>query len=500
MIDFMVRCLRNLRTSGIKLQRMIHLKTWLILVTAFFLVIGCKAPQGAMIKQEMKEDIPERFPDHQEGEIMNSGTVKWREFITDPVLVNLIDTALKNNRDLMQVLQEIEIAKSNVLFKKGAMSPSVSMSIGAGVKKSARYTSEGAGNATTDIEPGRKMPDPLPNFGMGINTSWEVDIWKKLRDGKDAAVAHYLSTVEGKNFVLSNLIEQISSQYYELLALDNRLDIVKQYIQIQEKALLVAKVQKQAAVSTELAVKRFEAELIKSKAVLTTLEQEMTEKENGLNALLGRFPQPIPRDKSSLLSTVPQKVGVGIPSELLSNRPDIKRAEWELRSSQLNVAVAKKEFYPSFTISATLGLAAFKPSYLIKMPESIAYGLVGDLAGPLINKSAIKANFATADSRQLQALYEYDKTILNAYIEVSNLLSKIKNIDLYYQMKCNETDVLNQSIGIANLLFKNSRADYLEILLNQRDVLSARQELIEAKKEQLIAVVHIYKSLGGGWQ
>lgn len=499
MIDFKGRYLTDLSTSQIKSQKMICPKTWLVLVTGLFLATGCKAPQGAVIKQEMKEDIPDKFPD-QEAQTFNSGNVKWREFITDPVLVNLIDTALKNNRDLMQVLQEIEIAKSNVLLKKGSMSPMVSLSVGTGVKKSARYTSEGAGNATTDIEPGRKMPDPLPNFGMGLNTSWEVDIWKKLRDGKDAAVSHYLATIEGKNFVLSNLIEQISSQYYELLALDNRLDIVKQYIQIQEKALSVAKIQKQAAVSTELAVKRFEAELIKSKATLTTLQQEMIEKENGLNALLGRFPQPIPRDKSSLLSIVPQKVNVGIPSELLSNRPDIKRAELELRSSQLNLAVARKEFYPSFTISATLGLAAFKPSYLIKMPESIAYGLVGDLAGPLINKSAIKANFSTANARQLQALYEYDRTILNAYIEVANLLSKVKNIDLYYQMKCNETEVLNQSIDIANLLFKNSRADYLEILLNQRDVLSARQELIDAKKEQLIAVVHIYKSLGGGWQ
>lgn len=499
MIDFNGRYLTDLSTSRIKPQMAIHRKTWLVLLAGLFLATGCKAPQGAIIKQEMKEDLPEQFPD-QEAQTLNSGNVKWREFITDPVLVNLIEMALKNNRDLMQVFQEIEIAKSNVLFKKGAMSPTVSMSMGTGVKKSARYTSEGAGNATTDIEPGRKMPDPLPNFGMGLNTSWEVDIWKKLRDGKDAAVSHYLATIEGKNFVLSNLIEQISTQYYDLLALDNRLDIVKQYIQIQEKALSVAKIQKQAAVSTELAVKRFEAELIKSKATLTTLQQEMTEKENGLNALLGRFPQPIPRDKSSLLSTVPQKIGVGIPSELLSNRPDIKRAELELRSSQLNVSVARKEFYPSFTISATLGLAAFKPSYLIKMPESIAYGIIGDLAGPLINKSAIKANFSTANARQLQALYEYDKTILNAYIEVANLMSKVKNIDLYYQMKRNETEVLNQSIDIAGLLFKNSRADYLEILLNQRDVLSARQELIEAKKEQLIAVVHIYKSLGGGWQ
>ncbi len=134
------------------------------------------------------------------------------------------------------------------------------------------------------------------------------------------------------------------------------------------------------------------------------------------------------------------------------------------------------------------------------MPESIAYNLVGEMAGPLINKSAIKANFQAADAKQIQALYEYDKTILNAYLDVANLMSKIKNIDQYYQLKSQETKALDQSIDIANQLFRNSRADYLEVLLNQRDALDAKMELIEAKQKQLNAVVDIYKSLGGGWK
>ena len=464
-------------------------------------LVGCRAPMVTVIKDEVKENLPQNFSQEERQDVnANSGTTPWRQFFTDPNLVGLIETALKNNQELLITLQEIEIAKSGVLAKKGKLTPTVSAGIGAGLKKAGRYTSEGAGDATTEIEPGREMPDPLGNFEGGLMANWEIDIWKKLRTEKEAAVAHYLSTVEGKNFVLSNLIEEVADNYYELLALDNQLDIIQQYIRLQERALEISKIQKEAAAATELAVKKFEAELAKSKAAEYTIRQDITEKENQINALLGRYPQPIVRTKESFMSTMPQTVYTGIPSQLLANRPDIKQAELELQAAKLDVQAARKEFYPSLEISATLGLEAFKPSYLVKLPESIAYNLAGELAGPLINKSAIKANFQTADAKQIQSLYEYDKTILHAYLDVANLMSKVKNIDQYYQMKSQETKALDQSIDIANQLFKNSRADYLEVLLNQRDALDAKMELIEAKQKQLSTVVDIYKSLGGGWK
>lgn len=473
-----------------------------IVASALLLVLtGCRAPMATVIKDEVKENLPQNFnQEEQQDANANSGTTPWRQFFTDPNLVSLIETALKNNQELLITLQEIEIAKSGVLAKKGKLTPTVSAGIGAGLKKAGRYTSEGAGDATTEIEPGREMPDPLGNFEGGLMANWEIDIWKKLRTEKEAAVAHYLSTVEGKNFVLSNLIEEVADNYYELLALDNQLDIIQQYIKLQQRALEISKIQKEAAAATELAVKKFEAELAKSKAAEYTVRQNITEKENQINALLGRYPQPIVRTKESFMSTMPQTVYTGIPSQLLANRPDIKQAELELKAAKLDVQAARKEFYPSLEISATLGLEAFKPSYLVKLPESIAYNLAGELAGPLINKSAIKANFQTADAKQIQSLYEYDKTILHAYLDVANLMSKVKNIDQYYQMKSQETKALDQSIDIANQLFRNSRADYLEVLLNQRDALDAKMELIEAKQKQLSTVVDIYKSLGGGWK
>jgi NodT family efflux transporter outer membrane factor (OMF) lipoprotein len=474
------------------------------IITAIALSLAlasCKAPMATVIKDEVKENLPQNFNQQEQQDANNnSGTTPWRQFFTDPNLVSLIETALKNNQELLITLQEIEIAKSSVLYKKGKLSPTVAAKLGAGVSKAGRYTSEGAGDATTDIEAGREIPDPLGNFEGGLMANWEIDIWKKLRTEKESAVAHYLSTVEGKNFVLSNLIEEVADNYYELLALDNQLDIIQQYIKLQERALEISKIQKQAAAATELAVKKFEAELAKSKASEYTIRQEITEKENEINALLGRYPQQIVRTKESFMSTIPQTVYTGIPSQLLSNRPDIKQAELELKSSKLDVEAARKEFYPSLEISATLGLEAFKPSYLVKLPESIAYNLAGELAGPLINKSAIKANFQSADAKQIQSLYEYDKTILNAYLDVANLMSRVKNIDQYYQLKSQETKALDESIDIANQLFRNSRADYLEVLLNQRDALDAKMELVEAKQKQLSTVVDIYKSLGGGWK
>ncbi|MDQ0595437.1 multidrug efflux system outer membrane protein [Chryseobacterium ginsenosidimutans] len=473
-----------------------------IAAIALSLVLAsCKAPMATVIKDEVKENVPQNFNQEEQGDANNnSGTTPWRQFFTDPNLVSLIETALKNNQELMITLQEIEIAKSGVLAKKGRLTPTVSAGIGAGVSKVGRYTSEGAGDASTEIESGKEMPDPLGNFEGGLMANWEVDIWKKLRTEKESAVAHYLSTVEGKNFVLSNLIEEVADNYYELLALDNQLDIIQQYTKLQQKALEISKIQKEAAAATELAVKKFEAELAKSKASEYTIRQEITEKENQINALCGRYPQAIVRSKDDFMTTIPQTVYTGIPSQLLANRPDIKQAELELKSTKLDVEAARKEFYPSLEISATLGLEAFKPSYLVKLPESIATSLVGELAGPLINKSAIKANFQTADARQIQSLYEYDKTILNAYLDVANLMSKVKNIDQYYKLKSEETKALEQSIDIANQLFRNSRADYLEVLLNQRDALDAKMELVEAKQKQLSTVVDIYKSLGGGWK
>lgn len=457
---------------------------------------SCKVP--SIIPTAENKPIPGAY--NGKRDTVNTAAIPWREFFTDKNLVSLIDTALHNNQELMITLQEIEIAKNEIRSRKGALLPTVGVRAGAGIEKVGRYTSQGAGDASTDITPGREVPDVLPDYALAAYANWEVDIWKKLRNAKKAAVTRYLSTVEGKNFVLTNLIAEVANSYYELLALDNQLAIVKQNIELQENALDIIKIQKEAARTTELAVQKFEAEVLKSQSLEFDILQNIKEAENRINLLLGRYPQEIPRDKSNFLSLVPAVTNSGIPSQLLANRPDIKQAELELAAAKLDVKVARAEFYPSFSISATFGLQAFNPSYLVKFPESLLYSLVGDLAGPLINRNAIKAEFNNANARQLQAMYNYQRTILNAYLEVATQLSNISNLGSSYALKSKQVDALTRSIDISNDLFKSARADYLEVLMTQRDALEAKLELIETKKGQMNAVINVYRDLGGGWK
>jgi len=459
-------------------------------------IASCKIPE--ITQRAENRNLPAAFSNSTD--TTNLATVNWRSFFTDKNLADLIDTALKNNQELNMTLQEIEIARNDVRLRKGQLLPTVGARLGVGVEKVGRYTSQGAGDASTDITEGRETPDPLMDYTAAVYANWEVDIWKKLRNAKKAAVTRYLSTVEGKNFVLTSLITEVANSYYELLALDNQLEIVNQNIALQKNALEILKIQKQAARATELAVQKFQAEVLNSQGLEFEIRQKITESENKINALLGRFPQEIPRDKSDFLALVPSVVNAGIPSQLLANRPDIRKAELELTASKLDVKVARAEFYPSFGISAAFGLQAFKPSYFFKLPESVLYSLAGDLAGPLINRNAIKAEFYSANSRQLQAMFNYEKTILSAYMDVSNQLSNINNLSKRYELKSKEVAALTKSIDISNDLFRSARADYLEVLLTQRDALASKLELIETKKQQFNAITTVYLNLGGGWK
>jgi outer membrane protein, multidrug efflux system len=470
--------------------------TCIVLLTIYLAAAGCKVP--AITTATENRSVPASFGNSSDS--ANTSTLPWRNFFTDKNLVALIDTALKNNQELMITLQEVEIAKNDIRLKQGPLLPTVGARAGMGVEKVGRYTSQGAGDASTEIKPGKEMPDPLGDFTVAAYANWEVDIWKKLHNAKKAAVTRYLSTIEGKNFVLTNLIAEVANSYYELQALDNQLAIVQQNIALQKNALDIVKIQKEATRVTELAVQKFEAEVLKSQSLEFDLRQKIKETENRINFLLGRYPQEISREKSSFLTLLPSAVSSGLPSQLLANRPDIKQAELELAAAKLDVKVARAEFFPSLGISAAVGLQAFNPTYLFRLPESLLYNLAGDLAGPLINRNAIKAEFNNANARQLQAMYNYEKTILNAYLEVSTQLSNINNLEKSYDLKSKQVETLTRSIDISNDLFRNARADYLEVLMTQRDALESKLELIETKKDQLNAVVNIYRGLGGGWR
>jgi len=459
---------------------------------------ACNLPSGLSPRAESKT-TPANYK-NAGPDTINTALVKWKDFFTDPNLLALIDTALQKNQELNIILQEINIANNQVRARKGQYLPFVGVGPAAGVLNVPKYTSEGASDAVNYITPTQKVPQLLPDYMLAATISWQAPIWKQLYNAKNSAVKNYLATTAGKNFMVTHLVAEIANSYYELMALDNQLDILTKNIEVQQNALEIVKMEKTAARTTELAVRRFEAELLKNKSRRYYIVQKIIETENRINFLSGRFPQPIQRNSQTFISLVPDTLHKGIPSQLLQNRPDIIQAEQQLAATKLDVKLTKASFYPVFMITGVLGYEAFNPRYLLTTPQSMLYGLAGGLMAPVVNRNAIKANYYNANSRQIQAVYNYERSILNAYIEVSNQVSNIINLKKSFDFKTNQVQALTQSFDISIVLFKSARADYMEVLLTQRDALEAKFELVETKKQQMNAMVNIYQALGGGWR
>lgn len=471
-------------------------KNNIIIIGLTFLLLQSCVPTRDV--REVKTQLPESYQLEQ-ADTINSARKKWNDFFTDPQLHTLIEQALANNQELNIMLQQIAVSHNEIQARKGEYLPFVNLRAEAEVEKVGEFTRNGAVEENLNIREADAFPDPLTNYQVGLFASWELDVWKKLRNSKKAAVMEYLATVEGKNFMVTNLVAEIASSYYELLALDYQLKIINQNLEFQGTSLEIVKIQKQAARATELAVKRFEAEVYKNRSERYDIKQQIVEVENKINFLIGQQPTVVARSNQDFIEIEIDSVSKGIPAQLLQYRPDIRQAELELAAAKLNVQVARANFYPSFGIRSGVGLEAFQPKFLTSTPSSLLYSLAGDVVSPLINRNAIKAAYHTANDRQLQAVFEYEKTILKAYIEVANKLSAIENLKKSYDLKIEQVKSLNESIDISNKLFQSARADYMEVLLTQRDALNAKTELVETRKNQLLTRVGIYKALGGGW-
>ncbi|OHX35186.1 RND transporter [Methylomonas sp. LWB] len=474
-------------------------KTHVLLVTALAMAVlqACGIPD--MTKKAADTQLPEQFKPGV-NDRTSAATVKWQDFFDDPQLRSLIDTAVANNKEINIMAQRISIAENEILARKGEYMPFVKLGASAGGDKTAQYTRNGAVEDSLNIAKGQPFPAFLGDYQFGLFSTWEIDIWKKLRNATQVAVYDYMASGEGRNFLVTNLVAEVAHAYYELIALDNQLENLRQNIALQQNGLLMVRQLQTYARTTTLAVKRYEAEVAKNQARQYEIEQQITVVENRINTLLGRTPQPIARASSGFMDIKPKALSVGVPSELLQNRPDIRKAELELKAADLNIDVARASFYPSFGIKAGIGFQAFALKYLINTPESLAAMVAGELVAPLVNKNAITAEYKNANAKQVQAAYEYEQSIITAYAEVANQISNIDNLDKNYQLKRQQVDSLVKSIEVANQLFISARADYLEVLLTQRDALEAKKELIETKQKQISAMVELYKALGGGWQ
>jgi outer membrane protein, multidrug efflux system len=472
-----------------------------VTIFGFLLLVGCKPLKDAGNTQP-PITLPETFSEKNDS--ANLAQVKWQTFFEDENLKALIDIGLKNNLDLLKLSQRMAAANAQFKQNKNMLLPSVDAFVNAGQTKFGKYTMDGVGNFDTNFSPNieedQKMKVHLPDFHAGLQMSWEIDIWGKLSNRKKSAYAKFLASKEGRNLLLTNLIADIAMTYYELLALDNELNIIQETNVLLQNALDLITLQKQAGEANALAVEQFEAQLLNSKTLETEISQQQTECENKLNFLLGRFPQPIQRDRNALIKPSTWKKNTGIPSQLLKNRPDIRQAEFELIASKANVKAAKAAFYPSLTIGGHAGFQSFNAALWILYPQSLAYNVLGGLAAPLLNRNQIKAAYRISKADQAEAVYQYQYAIINGFVEVNNQLASINNMDKALEFKSKEAEILTRSIETSTSLFRSGRASYLEVLMAQKNALNAKLELVNVKQKQLNAFVNMYKALGGGWQ
>jgi NodT family efflux transporter outer membrane factor (OMF) lipoprotein len=338
----------------------------------------------------------------------------------------------------------------------------------------------------------------LEQYELNASLSWEADIWGKIRSNKRAAQARYMQSEAAHKAVKTNLIARIASGYYQILALDEQVQITEKTLASRRKSLEVSLALKEAGDLTSVAVKQTEAQVYSAEALLLDLKNNIKLLENTLSILKGESPQNFERSEF-FNQTINQELTTGVASDLLENRPDVIAAEYALINAFELTNAAKSRFYPSITISATGGFQSLNASDFIST-NSLFLNLVGGLTQPIFNRRQIRTEYEVALSEKEQALLNFEKTLLTASREVSDALLNIENASQRIEIKSKEYQAYQNALEDSQELLNNGLANYLEVLNAQENTLNTQLNVSQIRFEKFRAMVELYRSLGGGWQ
>ena len=468
--------------------------------TLLLIFISCKT--HSFKTAELERKIPAQFL--QNGSANSTAIPNWKQIFIDSNLTALIDTALKNNFDLRSALQKIELSRSNVRLNKGIRLPEVSINGSIGNRKFGDYTIDGVGNFDTqfsqNINENQRIPNPIPDFYTGLLYSWEIDLWGKLKSKKEAATSRFIASEFEKNFIITSLIAEVAKTYFEIQAFQYETEILQENINLQQAALDLVISQKEAGKANQLGVEMMNAQLLRSKEILIEVRQELTESENKMKFLCGSFSITTSKVYDYFEERVKMISETGIPSDLLKNRPDIKKSELDLIACKADVFAAERAFYPSLNINGAIGLQSFKAILFLDFPASFAYNIFSGITAPIFNRRKLRADLMASKSEQKQAYIHYEKTVLNSFLEVHTSIFEVQNVKEMLELKKEEVKLLKNSILFSSELFKAGKATYLEVITAQKNTLEAQIELINLHKRQNNSITNLYRSLGGGWK
>lgn len=421
---------------------------------------------------------------------LSMADLSWKELFTDPYLVQYIDEGLQNNIDIRVAIQQVLAAEAYAKQGKAGFMPT----LGADLSATRSYISKN-GQQGALIGGGK---DHMDQFQLAGALSWEADIWGKIRSNQRATEADYLRTVAAHQAVKSRLVANIAATYYQLLSLDAQLEITKKSVMVRDSSVSTIQALKDAGNVTQVAVDQNIAQYNNARALQVDLETAIFQTENTLSILLGQQPQDYARselDEQQLQSDLK----LGVPAALLRNRPDVIAAEYNLIRTFELTNVARSNFYPSLTLSATGGLQSLQLDELFNT-NSLFANLVGGLAQPIFNQRKIRTQKEVADAQQEQALLEFKRSLLVAGNEVSNALYTYDAETEKFEYRTLEVEALRNAESNSDALLKNGFANYLDLLTARQSALSAELNVIDSKLQQLLSIVDLYEALGGGWK
>lgn len=419
-------------------------------------------------------------------------TLSYTRLFTDTLLQHLIDEGIRENLDLKTAVERMNEAQASFRQSKAALLPSLDAN--------ATATRNKQSIAALNLPPDFIGTFPLVtmNYQLSLSSSWEADIWGKLRSAKKAALANLLQSEAAIRAVQTQLVANIARYYYQLLSLDQQLKITEQTLINRTNDFNTMQQLKENAVVNGAAVMQSDANRYAAEVLIPDLKRNIRETENALSVLLAKTPGSIKR--STLESQEPYRdLHTGVSSLLLRNRPDIQQAEFGFRAAFENTNVARTYFYPQLTLTGQGGLSTLQIKNLFDM--SVFYNIVAGLAQPVFSKGQNKARLRIAQARQKQAYFAYQQTLLNAGEEVSNALYAYQTSTQKQQSRKHQVAALEKAVNYTKQLLEYSSAtNYTDVLTSEQALLTARLNGVNDKLEQLMAIVELYRSLGGGWQ
>jgi outer membrane protein, multidrug efflux system len=420
-------------------------------------------------------------------DIKNSlGDEQWVTVYREPELQDLIRKALANNYDVRIAAQRILEQQAQVRITRSQQFPSATVG-GTGI------------GATLPSSLGTQIPSPLVDGSFNLSAAWTPDFWGLYRRQTEAARAQLLAQVWAQRAVRLTLVQQVATAYLQIRALDDQLEITKQTLKVRENSVALTKTLESGGSVPLSDVRQAEQLLYTATSEIPQLEQQIQQQENAIALLLGENPGPIAHQDPNALAPPPQDLPTGIPSQLLERRPDIQQAEATLVAANAQIGVARAQFFPNLSISASGGVGGDSLSSIFDPAGKTIYG-IGTLTQPLFEGGKLRGQLQLSQETQKEMVLNYQKTIASALRDVSNALIALNKQRAYREQQEKLVEAAKDATRLARIRYQGGSTGYLEVLTTDSNLFSAQLNLVSAQQGEALAIVQLYGALGGGWQ